>query len=101
MFPDPSQNPALLLLKARERLQQEADAEFSKTSRSDVGGRSFLDVSTIREILVLRDEKELPDQEIEKRLGLAKGLVKRLGHKGVVGDVRIGKVTAEDSGIYG
>ena len=101
MFPDPSQNPALLVLKARERLQQEAEAEFARTSRSDNVGKSFVDVNSIRQILVMRDEKGMSDAEIERNMGLAAGVLKKLGPKGVVGDVRVGKVTAEDSGIYG
>ena len=89
-----------MVLTARERLQQQADVEFAKTGRGDEG-RSFLDVSTIRQLLVLRDEKGLGGEEIEKRLGLAQGVVARLGRSGVVGDVRIGKVDKDDAGIYG
>ena len=100
VFPDPSQNPALLVLKARERLQQEAEAEFALTSRSG-GKRRFLDVNTIRQILVMRDGKGMSEGEIENVLGLAGGVVRGLGPPGVVGDVRVGKATAEDSGIYG
>ena len=88
------------MLRARERLQQEADTEFAKTGRGD-GGRRFLDVSTIRQVLVMRDDKAMGEEQIEKNLGLAKGVVRGLGAKGVVGDVRVGKVTAEDSGLYG
>ena len=50
---------------------------------------------------MLRDDKKLAEDQIEKNLGLAKGVVRGLGPKGVVGDVRVGKVTAEDSGLYG
>ena len=89
-----------MVLRARERLQQEAEAEFAKTGRED-GGKRFLDVSTIRQVIVLRDDKKMGEEQIEKTLGLAKGVVRDLGPKGVVGDVRVGKVTAEDSGLYG
>ena len=89
------------MLQARERLQQEAEAEFAKTSRAKGSGRTFLDVSTIRQILVMRDEMGMEGKDIEKNLGLKGGLVKVLGQKGVVADVRVGKVTAEDSGLYG
>jgi hypothetical protein len=95
-----SQNPALLLLKARERLQQEAEAEFAKTSRSDAEGKRFLDVNTLRQVLVMRDDKRMGERDIEKTLGLAGGVVRALGQKGIVGDVRVGKVTREDSGLY-
>lgn len=100
IFPDPSKNPALMVLTARENLLQQAEVEFAKTGRGD-GGKSFLDVSTIRELLQLRDEKGMGGEEIEKRLGLAQGVVGRLGPRGVVGDVRIGKVDKDDAGIYG
>lgn len=82
-------------------MQQEAEAEFAKTSRIDGGKRRFLDVSTIRQMIILRDEKGMGEGEIEKNLGLGAGMVKALGPKGIVGDVRVGKVTAEDSGLYG
>ena len=49
----------------------------------------------------MRDEMGMEGKDIEKNLGLKGGLVKTLGRKGVVADVRVGKVTAEDSGIYG
>lgn len=88
-----------MVLTARERLQQQAEIEFAKTGRGD-GGKSFLDVSTIRQLIVLRDEKEMDAEEIEKRLGLANGVVGRLGPRGVVGDVRVGKVDKDDAGIY-
>ena len=41
----------------------------------------------IRQILVLRDERGVEDAEIERRLGLKEGVVKRLGGRGVVGEV--------------
>ena len=88
------------MLRARERLQKEAEAEFSRTSRAENRQRRFLDVSTIREIIMMRDEKGMSGDEIEKSLGLADEVVRSLGPKGVVGGVRVGKVTAEDAGIY-
>lgn len=89
-----------MVLAARERLQQQAEVEFAKTGRGD-GGKSYLDVSTIRQLLVLRDEKGMGGEEIEKKLGLAQGVVGRLGPRGIVGDVRVGKVDKDDAGIYG
>ena len=89
-----------MVLAARERLQQQAEVEFAKTGRGD-GGKSYLDVSTIRQLLVMRDEKGMGGEEIEKKLGLAQGVVGRLGPRGVVEDVRVGKVDKDDAGIYG
>ena len=48
------------------------------------GGREFLDVLTIRQMMVLRDERGKSAAEIEKALGLKPGSVERLGPKEVV-----------------
>ena len=39
---------------------------------------------------MMRDEKKMSDADIEKKLGLASGLVGKLGPKGVVGEVAMG-----------
>lgn len=90
IFPDPSRNPAIQVLAARERLAQEAEEEFNRLGRMGHIERQFLDVTTIRQVLMLRDEKGLAGGEIEKRLGLKKGVVGRLGPKGIVGDTSMG-----------
>lgn len=46
--------------------------------------RGVLDVVTIRQLLILRDEKMLNGEDIEKRLELKKGVVAILGRRGVV-----------------
>lgn len=74
------------LLTARYRLAGEAENEFARTGKSTAAeGRQFLDVLTLRQILVLRDEKGVEAGEIERSLGLKKGVVERLGRRGVVG----------------
>ncbi|KAL2076015.1 hypothetical protein VTL71DRAFT_958 [Oculimacula yallundae] len=79
-------NPAVSLLTARYRLASEAEIEFAQTGKSTAAvGRQFLDVLTLRQILVLRDEKGVNEGEIERELGLRRGVVGRLGRKGVVG----------------
>ena len=83
--PDPRINPALKALEARARLQDEAEREFMDAGRRGHEGRQFLDVVTIRQVLMLRDDKRLAAEEIERRLGLKKGVVARLGAKGVHG----------------
>ena len=50
-------------------------------------GRRFLDVMVVRQMLMLRDEKGMGEDEIERTLGLKKGLVGRLGRRGVVESV--------------
>ena len=46
-------------------------------------GRSFLDVVTIRQVLVMRDEQKKDAAEIEQTLRLRKGVVGKLGPRGV------------------
>lgn len=71
-------------MEARQRLQGEADKEFEGLGRKSSGGRRFLDVIIIRQILMMRDERGLEEADIEKRLGLAPGVVGKLGPKGVI-----------------
>ena len=90
IFPNPSLNPALQVLTARENLAKEAEAEFARVRYEGSEGRRFLDVMTIRQILMFRDEKKLASVEIEKKLGLAAGTVARLGPRGVVAETGLG-----------
>lgn len=39
---------------------------------------------------MMRDEKHITDTDIEQKLGLANGVVKRLGKKGVVEEASMG-----------
>ncbi len=39
---------------------------------------------TIRQVLMMRDELGTPEEEIERKLGLKNGVVRKLGGKGVV-----------------
>jgi hypothetical protein len=66
------------LLTARERIAKEAEAEFESLGRRGNPGRSFLDVVTIRQVLMMRDEQRRDVGEIERVLGLKKGVVGKL-----------------------
>ncbi|KAK4555108.1 hypothetical protein LTR86_007874 [Recurvomyces mirabilis] len=83
--PDPKRNPAIAVLEARSRLQDQAELEFQQAGRRGHDGRQFLDIYMIRQILVQRDEKGKTSAEIEKSMGLKRGVVERLGPKGVIG----------------
>lgn len=74
------------MLTARENLASQAEAEFARVRYEGGGGRKFLDVMTIRQILMFRDEKKMSNADIENKLGLAAGTVKKLGRKGIVGE---------------
>lgn len=47
--------------------------------------REYLPVGDLRMVLGMRDDRGLEGEEIERGLGLKRGLVERLGGKGVVG----------------
>ena len=72
------------MLDARSKLQDEAEKEFMAAGRRGHDGRQFLDVFTIRQMLVLRDERGKSATEIERTLGLKRGVVDRLGARGIV-----------------
>ncbi|TVY85571.1 hypothetical protein LSUE1_G000097 [Lachnellula suecica] len=83
IFPNPASNPAVSLLTARYRLAEEAEKEFEGIGRRGAAGRTFLDVLTLRQVLVMRD-KGVSQAEIERILELKSGVVGRLGGKDVV-----------------
>ncbi|KAI9762760.1 MAG: hypothetical protein M4579_000112, partial [Chaenotheca gracillima] len=86
--PTPATNPALVVLENRSRIAAEAEREFADIGRPGRPGRRFMDVVTLRQILMLRDEKGVAPEEIEKHLDLKKGVVAMLGEKqGVVSGV--------------
>jgi hypothetical protein len=76
-------NPALLVLRARESLQRAYDEEQEHVGRKGFVGRRFLEAARIGEALKLR-KGGVPDGEIERRLGLVKGAVSRIGSRNVV-----------------
>lgn len=71
-------NPAVSLLTARYRIAEEAEKEFENIGKKGFQGRKYLDVATIRTVLVYRAEG-VPDAEIEQRLELRSGVVGNLG----------------------
>lgn len=79
--PDPRSNPALQILAARQKLQEEAEEEIQN---GGPGGRKFIDATNIRQALLLRDQHGLSAEKIEERLGMKKGSMAKLGGKGVV-----------------
>jgi hypothetical protein len=87
---NPASNPALRILQARGQLQDQADKEFENVGRKTFQGRQFLDVTMVSQVLMAR-KKGIPDQEIEKQMGLKSGVVGRLGIKGVVEAIPLGE----------
>ena len=82
-FPAAKHNHTLGTLEARRRLQDQAATEFNDMGKSAGGGREFLDVATIRDILTRRQRGDKAG-DIESKLMLRAGVVGRLGPLGVV-----------------
>ncbi|KAK0617854.1 hypothetical protein B0T17DRAFT_509446 [Bombardia bombarda] len=81
----PSANNATLgVLDARRHLEELAAREFDRMGKSGSEGREFLDIATIRNILVLRQRGDLSPAEIEARFKLKPGVVTRLGPSNVI-----------------
>ncbi|ROW07835.1 hypothetical protein VMCG_03352 [Cytospora schulzeri] len=82
IFPSPSSNPVLAALEARGRIQREADEEFEGLGVSGGRGRRFLTSGMLRDVLVMR-ERGAGEGEIENRFNLRRGVVRRLGPRGL------------------
>ncbi|KAI7550631.1 hypothetical protein KC331_g3053 [Hortaea werneckii] len=82
--PRPRENPTLVALDSRAKLQEAADAEFQMAGKRGHEGRQFLDVYMIRQILIERDVQGRSAEEIERKMGLKRGVVERLGGRGIV-----------------
>lgn len=87
IFPQSATNPALLVLNARERVTQAAEREAEQVGKPSFAGREFVDALTIRQAISMRDKQGLPPAEIESTLQLRKGVVERLGKRGIVSEV--------------
>lgn len=87
IFPSPEQNPTLSALEARKHFEESADLEFQNMGQ----GREFLDVGTLKQALILQAQGT-PAADIEKRLRLKSGVVKRLGPRGVTSPLVAGDV---------
>ncbi|KAJ5774080.1 hypothetical protein N7457_008976 [Penicillium paradoxum] len=83
VFPQAS-NPALLTVTSRQRLTEAADKEAEDFGRAGHPGRSFLDALTIQQVLTMRDKQGMRRGDIERFLGLKKGVLERLGKDEIV-----------------
>jgi hypothetical protein len=77
----------LLVITARQRIAKAAEAEAEAFGRTSFTGREYLDALTIRQALSMRDRQGMPSGEIERLLQMKKGVMDRLGKKGVVSEV--------------
>lgn len=89
IFPssNPATNPSLMIVKARERINQQFDDEAESLGRASFTGRTLMSAKDIREALKMRDQGGMSAEEIEKQLRLKSGILSRLGKPGVFGNV--------------
>ncbi|CAI7648890.1 unnamed protein product [Penicillium palitans] len=83
VFPHAS-NPALLVVTARQRLMEAAEKEAEHFGHAGHPGRTFLDALTIQQVLTMRDKQGMRRGDIERFLGLKKGVLERLGKDEIV-----------------
>ncbi|KAK3489295.1 uncharacterized protein B0T23DRAFT_422039 [Neurospora hispaniola] len=84
-FPALQSNATLTALDARKVLERKYEEEMDKFGRNDKSfqGREFLSVQMVKDVFELR-KRGASEEEIERRLGLAKGVVKGVEGGGVV-----------------
>lgn len=82
--PRPRNNPALAIMAARKRIEDEAEEDKSAMGKPGFQGRRYVDIHTVKKALMLRDEQGVAPPEVERILGLRKGAVSMLGGVGVV-----------------
>lgn len=89
VFPEASNNPALVIIEAREQMSRRAEEESEAMGRNSFVGRTLIDVHTIKRAVSMK-ERGMHDSDIEKALILRSGLVKRLGagKDGIIKDVQ-------------
>ncbi|KAF2279543.1 uncharacterized protein EI97DRAFT_430595 [Westerdykella ornata] len=85
-FPNPRDNPALRVLEARQRIQDQVDQEQENSNRKGFQGRSHIDAGTIQ-LALMRQKRGEPDSRIEAAFGLKKGRLAVL-KRGVVETVQ-------------
>jgi hypothetical protein len=85
IFPSTSAatNPAVLVVEARERINKLWEAENESVGRGSFQGRTMISAAQIRDVLSMK-ESGMESGEIERRMRLRAGLVKRLGVGSVV-----------------
>jgi hypothetical protein len=78
-----AENSTVSALEARQKLEQAVVTDFEQMGTASYQGREFLDVATIRKVLILRDSGVEPTA-IESKLRLKPGVVGKMGPPGAV-----------------
>lgn len=86
LYRSAGRNQTLTALDVRQRLQQQAEAEFENLGRANSQGRRFLDIRTIVDAIQMRD-RGIPQKDIEARLGIQPGLLNNIGNQNVLSHI--------------
>lgn len=84
-FPDPRDNPAIRILEARQRIQDEAERDIDKVGRRGFEGRKYVDASIIQ-LALMRMKRGESQEKVEKAYEIRRGRLGVLG-KGFVESV--------------
>jgi len=84
IFPSSTNNPAMLLVQARERFGKQFEIEIDGRGRSGFPGRTLLSAKELKEVFTLRDDGAKAPRQIEMELRLKPGILDHLAPKGVV-----------------
>lgn len=87
IFPSNMNNPALLLVQARQRITRQWESELENQGRPSFPGRTLVNAKDIKEALILRDEAGKDSRQVEKQMRLKPGILDQLVTKGVVANV--------------
>ncbi|EXJ79369.1 hypothetical protein A1O3_08871 [Capronia epimyces CBS 606.96] len=84
IFPTSAQNPAIMLVQARERINRRWESELDNQGRRGFAGRTVVSAKDVKEALALRDEAGKSSSEIETQLSLKPGILDQLVPRRVV-----------------
>lgn len=83
IFPSASNNPALNIVRARDRVAKRWEEESEQMGRKGFTGRTLLGPKDVREVVAMRELGQVEDGEIERRFMLRKGVLGEvLGSRG-------------------
>ncbi|KIW71895.1 hypothetical protein PV04_00123 [Phialophora macrospora] len=87
IFPSQPNNPAVLLVQARQRIARQWESELENQGRPSFAGRTLMSAQELRQALTSRDDAGKSSNEVEKQMRLKPGILDQLVAKGVVANV--------------
>ncbi|ETI26925.1 hypothetical protein G647_10024 [Cladophialophora carrionii CBS 160.54] len=87
IFPSQPNNPAVLLVQARQRILRQWESELEDQGRPSFAGRTLMSAQEIRQALTSRDDAGKSPGDVERQMRLKPGVLDQLVAKGVVANV--------------